>query len=372
MKKLAVALALAALWGCVAVRYQRAGQHITPRAGQTLLFGRVRFFHDGREFFPWNVSLGQSGVATRTERYLWLLRLGRRAVSAELHPDPDGSLAIWLASGDYALLGSIERLTAGAAPYEVVALFRVPAGPVAAYAGELTMTTETHEGWHVSYSELGRISVTVLPIDIARVALERRLGTLPEAPARSPWCAGEHLPGFNDSRLATRAKGLLDRGCADAAPSLPSALADTTNPARIAIYGVADTVIGHLILGVSTPADAGRVLEAHGGLGPARENEVTFRIGTATMRPRLLYTPPGTMHQLYFDKDTLVLVVAGVPHGLPSTRLEFMSRFPEARETHRESGWYELQTPLSECIWLIAVFGASTDRIESNGCARTC
>ena len=155
-------------------------------------------------------------------------------------------------------------------------------------------------------------------------------------------------------------------------PSLGSAQADTSNPARVAIYGVGDSVIGYLVLGGSTPAEAGRVLETHGGLGTARDNEVTFRIGSTTIRPRLLYTPPGTMHQLYFDKDTLVLVVAGVPHGLPSTRLEFMDRFPKAREIHRESGWYELQTPLTECVWLIAVFGASTDRVESNGYARTC
>lgn len=148
--------------------------------------------------------------------------------------------------------------------------------------------------------------------------------------------------------------------------------ADSGNPARIAIYGQGDTLIGHLILGVSTAADAGRVLEGHGGLGPARDNQVTFRIGLVTMRPRLLYTPSVTMHQLYFHQNRLVLVVDGLPRGLPGTRLEFMGRFPEARETHRESGWYELQTSVSDCIWLIAVFGAGTDRLESSGYAYTC
>ena len=222
--RLAAVLALAAVSACVAVTYQRAGEHITPRAGQTLVFGRLRFFHDGREFFPWDVSLAQSGVGTRTERHIWLLRLGRRAVSAEVRPDPDGSLAIWLASGDYAVLGSMDRLTAGGAPYEVVALFRVPAGPVAVYAGELTMTTKTYEGGHLSRGELGAPSVTLLPIDIARATLEQRLGTLPEAPALSPWCAGEQVPGFNDSNLAARGKALLDSGCVDVSrPSLGSA-----------------------------------------------------------------------------------------------------------------------------------------------------
>jgi hypothetical protein len=214
-RSIPVTLALAVLSGCVSVRYQRPGRDITPRAGETLVFGRVRFFHDGREFFPWNVSLVAPAVGTNTERHLWLLRLARRAVSAEVHPDPDGSLAIWLASGDYALLGSTQLLTSGAPPYEVVALFRVPAGPVAAYTGELHMKTESHAGGHLSYSELGAKSVT-LPIDIARATLEQGLGSLPETPVLSLWCAGDHLPGFNDPKLATRAKELLDRDCDDA------------------------------------------------------------------------------------------------------------------------------------------------------------
>ncbi|HLZ45061.1 MAG TPA: hypothetical protein VKQ05_05215 [Gemmatimonadales bacterium] len=246
MQKLALplALVLTASSGCVAVTYQRAGDQIRPRAGQTLFFGRVRFVHDGREFFPWAASLNPSGVTTNTERHLWLLRLGRRATSAELHPDGDGSLAIWLASGDYALLGSTQLLIEGAAPYEVVALFRVPAGAVAAYAGELTMSTESHEGEHVSHGELGAGSVIVLPLGIARATLEQRLGTLPEAPTRSPWCTGEDLPGFNDSKLATRAKQLLDSDCAGASGDPVAATqADTSNPARVAIYGAGDNVV---------------------------------------------------------------------------------------------------------------------------------
>jgi hypothetical protein len=152
--------------------------------------------------------------------------------------------------------------------------------------------------------------------------------------------------------------------------SLVSAQADTSEPARIAIYTVGDTIIGHLTLGVATSADAKRMLPA--GLGPARANQMTFRVGSATLRPRLLYTPPWTMHQLYFQNDTLVLVVDGMPHDLPSTGADFMRRFPTARETHRESGWYELQTPLNECIWLIGVFGTASDTIESNGYASIC
>jgi hypothetical protein len=368
VRKLVVALVVVALAGCVSVAYQRAGERITPRAGQALVFGSIRFFHDGRELFPW-----RAGVATSTERHLWLLRIGQRAVSAELHPDADGSLAIWLAGGDYALLGSTQRLTDGAAPYEVVALLRVPSGPVAAYVGELAMTTRSREGGHLSHGELGTTSVTVHPLDAARAALERRLGTLPVAPVLSPWCAGGQLPGFTDPRLAARAGALLDGGC-ESAPdaALDGATQDTSDAARVAIYDATDRVIGHLVLGRSTPADAARLLERSGGLGPARDNAVTFRVGPATLRPSVLYTPPRTMHQLYFQHDTLVLVVAGVPHELPGTRGDFERRFPGTRETHREPGWYELQVPLNECVWLIAVFGAATDRLDSIGYARVC
>jgi hypothetical protein len=210
---IAVTLTLPLLSACVSVHYQRPGRQITARAGETLVLGHVLFFHDGREFFPWNASLIAPPAGTNAERHLWLLRLGRRAVSAELHPDPDGSLAIWLASGDYVLLGSAQPLTPGAPPYEVMALLRIPAGLVAVYAGELNLKTESHEGGRLSYSELGEGSVSLLPLDSARVSLEQRLGTLPEAPVVSPWCAGANLPGFNEPTLASRARELLDRNC---------------------------------------------------------------------------------------------------------------------------------------------------------------
>lgn len=211
---IAVMLALATLWSCVAVSYQPRREHITPREGKTLVFGRLRFFYDGNEFFPWKPRLLE--FPTGTERHLWLLRLGARAVSAELHPDSDGSLAIWLASGDYALVGSTEPLASGSTAYEVVALLRVPAGPVAAYVGELILKTESHEGWYASHSEFGAKSVTVGSVDTAREALEQRLGTLPGPPVVSPWCAGDHLPGFHDPHLMARGQQLLDRGCAEA------------------------------------------------------------------------------------------------------------------------------------------------------------
>jgi len=214
-RAIAMTLVLVALSGCVSVSYQTPGQHIVPRDGETLVFGRLRFFHDEREFFPWSTTFLSSLFERGNERHLWLLRLGRRAVSAEVHPDSDGSLAIWLAAGDYALIGSTQPPASGSAAYEVVAVIRVPAEPVAAYAGELIMKTESREGLHPSYSGFGAKSVTLLPIDIARATLDQRLGTLPEPPFVSPWCAGDDVPGFNDPGLARRAKELLDGGCRD-------------------------------------------------------------------------------------------------------------------------------------------------------------
>ena len=157
-----------------------------------------------------------------------------------------------------------------------------------------------------------------------------------------------------------------------AGPSRSAAQTDTIQSARVVIAAFDGTKLGYITLGASTPAEVGQTLQNVGGLGPARENQVTFRIGEVPIRPRVLYTPPQTMNQLYFQNDTLVLVVEGQPHGLPNTRAEFVARYPDARETHRESGWYELQTRLSGCIWLIAVFGAGSDRLESDGYAYLC
>ena len=207
-----IALALAALVGCAGISYQNPGHPITPHAGHTLLFGRLRFFHDGREFFPWEVKIVVFPAAN-TERHVWLLRLGHRAVSAELHPEQDGSLAIWLATGDYALVGSTEAMGAGTGAFYVVALFRVPAAAPAMYAGDLIFKTESHEGGQWSYGEFGNASVDVQPLELARATLERQFGTLPEQMALSPWCTGDHLPAFNDPKLATDGKELLDRGC---------------------------------------------------------------------------------------------------------------------------------------------------------------
>jgi len=211
---LAVALALTPLLGCASVAYQRPGHPVTPRAGETLLFGRVRFFYDGKEFFPWEVKVVVFPMAN-SERHVWLLRLDHRAISAEVHPEENGSLAIWLSSGDYALVGSTEPMGAGTGAFYVVALFRVPTATPAMYAGDLIFKTESHEGGHFAYGEFGDASVVLQPIDAARDSLEKTFGKLPEPFVVSAWCVGDSLPGFNDADLASRAKAMLDKGCHD-------------------------------------------------------------------------------------------------------------------------------------------------------------
>ena len=210
---LLVALALAALEACVSITYEHPGPRVEPRGGKVLVFGRMRFFHDDREYFPWAAELSPTGVGVDTERHVWLLRLGRRGVSAELHPDEDGSLAIWLAPGDYALLGSRRQQSVGPAAYEVVGLLRVPAGAVAAYAGDLLMKIHSHEGGQLVFSEFGVKTIAVQPIEQARAAIEERLGVLPAPPVSSPWCTGDDLPAFFDPELFERARDLLDHGC---------------------------------------------------------------------------------------------------------------------------------------------------------------
>jgi hypothetical protein len=155
-------------------------------------------------------------------------------------------------------------------------------------------------------------------------------------------------------------------------PATAWAQLDSTQPPRIPLTGVVGASLGHVTLGTSHPSDVQRVLDSIGGLGPKRKNKVTFVIGQTQMRPPTLYTPPATMNQLYFDHDILVLVVEGIPGGLPGSQSEFMTRYPAARETHRESTWYELQTQLGDCLWLIAVFGVSDNKLESDGYAYTC
>jgi hypothetical protein len=151
-----------------------------------------------------------------------------------------------------------------------------------------------------------------------------------------------------------------------------TAQVDSAAPFRIALTGIGGAAVGDVMVGTSHPGDVQRILASMGGLGPKRDNRVTFRIGTTELRPRELYTPPATMNQLYFDRGVLVVLVEGTPRGLPSTRSAFLAQFPGAKETQREADWYELQVQLRDCLWLLAVFRVSDDTLESDGYAYTC
>ena len=155
-------------------------------------------------------------------------------------------------------------------------------------------------------------------------------------------------------------------------PGIAAAQGISTTVARIPLTGFGGTSLGTVVLGVSHSADVEQLLDSLGGLGPRRDNDVVFMVGTDTMRAPELYTPPATMNQLYFEDDILVMIVEGIPHNLPSSKSKFTARYPNARETRRESGWYELQTQVGDCVWLIAVFGVGDDQLQSDGYAYTC
>ncbi|HEX9207950.1 MAG TPA: hypothetical protein VF851_06920 [Steroidobacteraceae bacterium] len=199
----------------VDMEYARPGRPLTPHAGKTLVFSRVRFFYDDIEVFPWRApSLADVMLhSDAAERHVWLRRLDVTEASGELQPDKDGSLAIWLPPGDYALLGSEQDpASGGPVGMQVVALLRVPRDPPAVYAGELVFRDEYVEGWHGRYT-FGHGSVTTDSLAAAVERLERTYGALAGPPSVSAWCVGPQLPSFKDPGLVTKARQLLDLDC---------------------------------------------------------------------------------------------------------------------------------------------------------------
>ena len=202
------------------VEYARRGESLAPRAGKTLVFSRIRFIDDGLEYFPWGFP-SPADVLSNIDRarHVWLRPLGRQTVYWELQPDTDGSLAIWLPPGDYALVGLEGELSAGVGPPVVVALLRVPDDKPVVYAGELVFTRAHREGWSPSYT-FGASSAATGSVTVATEALKTRYGPLPGEPAVAAWCVGAmgtHLPQAFDSGFAERARLLL-RDCSSASP----------------------------------------------------------------------------------------------------------------------------------------------------------
>ena len=202
------------------VEYARPGESPVPHDSKALVFSRISFFYDGREIFPWesskldDVADALLGIQTHQYRHVWLRRLDTNEQSAELRPDTDGSLALWLPPGDYALLGSEDSpMETGIQGVIAVALLRVPADQPVVYAGELVYRDEFKEGWHAHYM-FGSGSVTTDSVAAATKALETRYGALPSPPAVSAWCVGRHVPsGSLTSKFAAVSRQLLDQGC---------------------------------------------------------------------------------------------------------------------------------------------------------------
>lgn len=216
----ATALVLVLLGGCVAVDSPQPGRALTPRAGQTLVFGRVRLLSDGTEYRPWDPAT-QYGPQV----YMALLRLGPRRVAPSPPLEEDGRFYWWLAPGDYAVVGNRHDVYAGQTSdaqmqdMKVLALLRVPGEGTAAYAGELVLELESVEMNHrreTTY-EFGREDVYDRREE-ALAELHRLFGPLLETPGVSLMCAGPDLPGFDDPALFGRGRALLDADCAARQP----------------------------------------------------------------------------------------------------------------------------------------------------------
>jgi hypothetical protein len=190
---------LAAGCGTITTGYQSAGQPIQARAGQALVFGHVKVAGmDGTVYFPAGRGLATPSNPGLVEHMtpnlsLWKLRspiaMEWGASTTQLKFEADGSLFVWVPAGDYELVltspTNLEHVR-----MEMVALIRVPADAIAAYAGELIITiamepTETFldpQPYMVAGVEVESSAAA------ARNALEARFGPLPGPPAESLWC----------------------------------------------------------------------------------------------------------------------------------------------------------------------------------------
>lgn len=148
----------------------------------------------------------------------------------------------------------------------------------------------------------------------------------------------------------------------------------SVRPETLTVRLATGRIIGRLELGKTGTDEARRLFEYSGaGLGPERKSSTTFTVGTTTLTPEQLFIPPGTLHQLYFDNNgILVLFVDGSAAEIPSSGRVFRQRFSGARETGRVVGSYELQADLTSCETLIAVFRTVGDSLDSVAYAYGC
>lgn len=211
----AVSIAVAALSACVEVEYLRKGRPVEARPGEAVVFGRIRFMDDGLEWSPWNPSFLEMMLDIEPKRHFWLRQLDRTAITAELHPDDDGSLAIRLHPGDYALIGTDEDIESvdSTTRFEIVALLRVPVDQPVIYAGDVVLVTRHREGWTRYRRWLGEPVLDAESTASETAALEAKFGPWPAPLAIHYWCVSSALPVAPDYEGLHRALDLLNRGC---------------------------------------------------------------------------------------------------------------------------------------------------------------
>jgi hypothetical protein len=203
------AVAATALQGaCITqLEYAEPGQPLRARAHEALVVGRIRFFENGREYYPWRLSVMDY------ERHLWLLRLADRRATAELRPGSDGSLAVWLRPGDYALVGSEELLRDASRDQGFVAFLRVPEGAAMVIAGELTFSIDHTEGGHFR-GLFGTVSVHSIPAPRVAWEADDPGGGRPATTVESFWCAAGDVRNLTGAAFEAGYRALLDAGCA--------------------------------------------------------------------------------------------------------------------------------------------------------------
>jgi hypothetical protein len=217
---LAPLLFFAALSGCVAVNYPRAGATLDVPAGHSLVFGHIALSADGQDLRPFS-STGAVPPHVGPALHLWLLRLGPRRISPALAVEPDGSFWWTFEPGDYALIVNTHEVSSAEASdldrqdMQVLALLRVPES-AAAYAGDLELRAA-----HVSIDtrlqmQYDLAGATVVDRYAARTAeLAARFPGTRLAPVPSLMCAGPGMPAFDDADLFDHGRAMLDGGCRD-------------------------------------------------------------------------------------------------------------------------------------------------------------
>ncbi|HEY6838500.1 MAG TPA: MalM family protein [Geobacteraceae bacterium] len=187
--------------------------------------------------------------------------------------------------------------------------------------------------------------------------------------APAPTAAPAPAPAVE--RPATQ--GLPAAAAVKAGTDIPASTAAAA-PALVTARLANGRVIVGLELGRSTVETVRTLFGAAGAdVGPEAPNAVPFVVGTARVTPKRLYTPPSSQLRLYFDeKGVLVAFVDGASVDLPATGEEFLQRFPAARETGRTMNSYELQTPLSPCVTLVAVYRTLGAGLDSAAYVHAC